>query len=124
MPVPKCRQHGEQTGGIRHPHAATELGLPVELHTSLFGMALRTGVLQELHTGSSGRMDWKGEEQELCSTQRGGSSAWEVPFGQSKLAQSVRVRSRGQMSRGDVVVCLLHAGWSRSESRGRLSTAG
>lgn len=23
VPVPKCGQHGEQTGGIRHPHAAS-----------------------------------------------------------------------------------------------------
>ena len=84
MPVPKCRQHGEQTGGIRHPHAATELGPPVGLHTSLCGMALRMGVLQKKDTGFSGRMGWEGEEQELRSMQRGGSSVWAVSFGQSK----------------------------------------
>lgn len=52
--------------------------------------------------------------------QRGSSYVWAVPFGQSKEAQSMRVRSRGQLSRGSVVVPLLHAVWSRSESRGSL----
>lgn len=114
--MPKCGQHEEQTGGIRHPLMSHRLSL----HTSLCGMALGMGVLQEMDTSSSGRTGWEGEEQEALSVQRGGSSVCTVAFGQSKLAHSVRVRSRGQMSRAGVVVCLLHNGWSRSEGRGSL----
>ena len=54
--------------------------------TERSGMTQRMGVLQgmeEMDTGSSGRMGWEGEEQELCSVQRGGCSVQEVAYGAS-----------------------------------------
>lgn len=75
MPVPKRRQHGEQTGGIKISHAAAELGLPVGLHTSSCGVTLSMGVLQEMDTNFSERISWESEGQGQHSMQRGGSSA-------------------------------------------------
>lgn len=43
----------------------------------------RMGVLQgmeEVHTGSSGRMGWEGEEQKLRSVERGGCGVQEVAY--------------------------------------------
>lgn len=44
MPVHKCTQHGEQTGGVRSPRVVAELmSLRLQSHG---GMALLTGALQ------------------------------------------------------------------------------
>ena len=51
--------------------------------TERSGMTQRMGVLQKKDTGFSGRMGWEGEEQELCSVQRGGCSVQEVAYGAS-----------------------------------------
>lgn len=93
MPVPKCRQDGEQRD------AATELGPCVGLHTPLCGMALRVGVLREVDTGSSGRASWGGEEWELRSAQRWqrcvGSSLWAEQAGPERGGQEQGTDEQG-----------------------------